>query len=321
MKILITGATGFVGRNMVEHFARLGHEVYAVCFKSNLFDLPNVKWWRGDLRSQKDINQLVEGMDIVIHAAASTSGSKDIVNNPALHVTDNAIMNSLLFRAAQEACVKHVIFFSCTVMYQSSDKPLKETDFDANAPLHPKYFGVGHTKLYSEKLCEFYAGLGDTKFTAIRHSNIYGPHDKFDLERSHVFGATITKAMLAQDKITVWGTGEEARDFLHIDDLCNFVELVIAKQSAPYGLYNCGSGVAVPVKELGKRVIEASGKGLIIDHDLSAPTIPTSLCLDCSKALSEFGWEPKVTLEEGIARTLRWWKDNIQVKLVLRMDK
>ena len=102
-------------------------------------------------------------------------------------------MNSYLFRAAFEHKVKHVIFFSCTVMYPSSEHALKETDFDANKALYPRYFGVGNTKLYIEKMCEFYAGISDTKFTAIRHSNIYGPHDKFDLERSHVFGEQLQK--------------------------------------------------------------------------------------------------------------------------------
>ena len=184
-RVLVCGATGFIGRNVTEALApREGLDVHAVRFTSSAYDCANVTWRQADLRLESDVARLVDGIDVVIQAAATTSGAKDIVTRPFIHVTDNAVMNSLLFRAAHEKKVGHIIFFSCTVMYPSSDRPLGEADFNANAPLHPRYFGVGWTKIYVEKMCEFYASLGVTRFTAIRHSNIYGPHDKFDLERS-----------------------------------------------------------------------------------------------------------------------------------------
>lgn len=307
-KILICGATGFIGRNMVNYFASLDeYDVHAVRFKRPEFDCPNVTWHQADLRNPDDIERVIEGVDIIIQAAATTSGSKDIVTRPYIHVTDNAVMNSYLFRAAFEHKIKQVIFFSCTVMYQSSEKPLSETDFDANQALHPRYFGVGHTKLYIEKMCEFFSRIGQTKFTAIRHSNIYGPYDKYDLEKSHVFGATITKVMTATDKMTVWGTGEEERDVLYIDDLVHFVELAIQKQPLPYRLYHCGYGSAISIKSLVNKIIQASGKSLTVEHDLSQPTIKTSLSLQCDLAKNELGWSPKTSLDEGIAKTIDWW--------------
>lgn len=310
-KILICGATGFIGRNMAERFAASGeYEVHAVRYNRPEFALSNTVWHQVDLRDAAACERLVKSMDIIVQAAATTSGSKDIVTKPFIHVTDNAVMNSYLFRAAFEAKVKHVIFFSCTVMYPSSDKALKESDFDANQPLHPRYFGVGNTKLYIEKMCEFFAGISETKFTAIRHSNIYGAHDKFDLDRSHVFGATITKVMMAKDKVVVWGTGEEERDLLYCDDLCNFVEATIARQKEKYRLYNCGLGKAVSIKELVHKIVTTSGKQLVIEHDLTAPTIKTSLFLDCSRAREELGWQPRIGLDEGIGRTIDWWRQN-----------
>lgn len=311
-KVLICGATGFVGRNLAERFAARGDcEVHAVRFNRPEYDLPGAVWHKADLRDPAQVEKLVAGMDYIIQAAATTSGAKDIVTKPFIHVTDNAVMNSYLFRAAFEAKVKHVVFFSCTVMYQSSDKPLKENDFDANLPLHPRYFGVGNTKLYVEKMCEFFSQISDTKFTAIRHSNIYGAHDKFDLERSHFFGATVTKVMQAENKMTVWGTGEEERDLLHADDLSDFVEAALAKQPEKYRLYNCGLGRAESVLNVVKKIIAASGKDLKIEHDLTAPTIKTSLCLDCGLAERELGWKPKIGLDEGIKRTIAWWKAHI----------
>jgi GDP-L-fucose synthase len=314
-KVLICGATGFVGRNLTEQLSRRDDlEIHAVRFQRPEYACPNVIWHQADLRRPEDIERVIQGMDIIIQAAATTSGSKDIVTRPFIHVTDNAVMNSYLFRAAFEHKVKHVVFFSCTVMYQSSDQALKETDFDANNALHPRYFGVGNTKLYIEKMCEFYAGISDTKFTAIRHSNIYGAHDKFDLERSHVFGATVTKVMTAKDRIVVWGTGEEERDLLFADDLVEFVEAAIAKQPEKYRLYNCGLGQAIPIKELVQKIVTHSGKQLAIEHDLSQPTIKTSLFLDCSLAERELGWKPRTSLDAGIIKTLAWWQENIGSK-------
>lgn len=310
-KLLICGATGFIGRNIVEHFSLLeGYEVFAVNNKRPSYEHPNVKWIKADLTNAQEVNAIVQGIDILIQAAATTSGSKDIISRPFIHTTDNAVMNSLIFRAAHEAGVKHILFFSCTVMLQSSDQALTENDFDANIPIHPRYFGVGWTKVYLEKMCEFYAGLGKTKYTVIRHSNIYGPYDKYDLERSHVFGATITKVMTAKDEITVWGAGEEARDLLYVEDLSDFVQKAIEKQKNEYELFNCGAGVAVKIKDLVKLIVQKSGKKIEIKHDLSQPSIPTSLFLDCKKAEVILGWRPQIDIEAGIAKTINWYDKN-----------
>ncbi len=231
-KVLVCGATGFIGRNIAEFLAGKDEfEVYGTYFKSEPLNNQKIKMIRADLTNKEDVEIAVKGMDIIIQAAATTSGAKDIVTKPYIHTTDNAVINSLIFRSAFENKVSHVVFFSCTVMYQPSDTPVKETDFDANKELFPSYFGVGWTKVYLEKMCEFYSRIGNTKYTVIRHSNIYGPYDKFDLEKSHVFGATTTKVMTNQDgKIIVWGSGEEERDLLYVSDLVDFVELAITKQ-------------------------------------------------------------------------------------------
>lgn len=311
--LLICGATGFIGRNIAEHYARTGeYKVVGVHNNRRSFECPGLTWIKADLTNPDDVDRALSGVDIVIQAAATTSGSKDIVARPFIHTTDNAVMNSLLFRAAFEKKLDQVVFFSCTVMLQSSEQALTEVDFDANVPLHPRYFGVGWTKVYIEKMCEFYSRIGSTKYTAIRHSNIYGPHDKYDLERSHVFGATVTKVMSAQDgKITVWGTGEEARDLLCVEDLIDFVDKAIHRQGTPFGLYNCGYGEAISIRDLVSKIVQKSGRTLAIEHDLSQPTIKSSLFLDCAKAKRELGWKRTTSLDAGIAKTLVWWQANI----------
>lgn len=316
-KILILGATGFIGRNVAEYFAGMQDvEVCGTYYKSAPLEHPQIQMIQADLRSSADVDNAIKGMDVVIQAAAVTSGAKDIVTNPVVHIADNAVMNSLIFRSAFDHATAHVVFFSCSVLYHSSDTPLKETDFDANREMYPSYFGGAWNKVYFEKMCEFYARLGRNKYTVLRHSNIYGPYDKYDLDKSHVFGATVTKVMTAKegDKIRVWGTGDEERDLLYASDLTRCVDLAISKQEKPFALYNAGYGRSISVKDLVSKIIELSGKELVSEHDLSKPSIRTKVCLDCTKAKEELGWAPRVSLDDGIRKTLAWYKENVLAK-------
>jgi nucleoside-diphosphate-sugar epimerase len=218
-------------------------------------------------------------------------------------------MNSLLFRACHEHQVERVVFFSCTVMYPSRDLPVREEDFSGQ--ITDKYFGVGWTKVYLEKMSEFYSRLGPTQYTVIRHSNIYGPHDKYDLEKSHVFGATVAKVMNAKGgKVVVWGDGSEARDLLYVDDLTDLVALSLKIQSTPFELVNVGTGVATSVDALVRKIIAASGRDLKIEYDKTKPSIPFKLAVDYARATKVFGWEPRIKLEEGIEKSLAWYRVN-----------
>jgi nucleoside-diphosphate-sugar epimerase len=312
-RIVVCGATGFIGRNLVDALARKGEaEIVAVHHARPRYGGPGVRWIAADLTREEGARAAVAGADVVIQAAATTSGAKDIVERPHIHTTDNAVMNSLLLRACHEAGVGQFVFFSCSIMYQPAARPVRESDLDLRQPLHPRYFAAGWTKMYVERMCEFYAGLGRTRTAALRHSNVYGPFDKFDLDKSHMLGATVTKAMSAPEggALTVWGTGEEARDLLYVGDLVRCVEMVIERQREPFALYNVGAGRAVKVREVVERVIAATGRKLAIKHDLSQPTIPVSLALDSSRIAAELGWRPEIDLDAGLAQTIAWWRAN-----------
>ena len=312
-KILICGATGFIGRNILESFIRNDNfEIRAVRYKNGdltEFHNGNVEWVYADLTKAKDVKRVVAGVDIILQYAAVTTGVKDVINRPYIHVTDNAVMNSLLLREAFEQKVKHFIFPSCTVMYQSSDVPVKESDFDESVDLYSKYYGGGNTKVYIEKMCKFYSTLGDTKFTVMRQSNIYGPHDKFNLDIGHVFAATIVKVVEANDSIVVWGTGKEKRDLLYISDLVDCVNLIVEKQKSKFELVNVGYGKSISVSDLVKKIVDISGKNMYINYDGDKPTVDTKLVLDVGKAEKLFGWNPKISLDTGIKNTLEWYKE------------
>lgn len=313
-KILLCGATGFIGKNILDR-----------CIKDDLYDIiavwhkkephcfsNNVTWVNCDLTDKNQVNDIMKNVDVVLQfACVNASGAKEGVSKPYLSVTDNAVMNSILLRACFENNIDHFLFPSCTVMYHSKDSKLKEEDSLPIRDPVEKYFGQGWTKIYLEKMCEFYSKISDIKFTVLRHSNIYGPYDKYNLEKSHVFAATILKVVdNTTGEVVVWGEGTEKRDFLHVEDFVDFVMMSVKNQKDNYLFLNVGSGVATSIGALVKKVVDISGKDLKITYDPTKPTIKTSLCLDSTKAFEKIGWKPKVSLEEGILKTINWYKES-----------
>lgn len=305
MKIIICGATGFIGSNLLKHFDNGQNEIFAIynnrppIKKSS----KNINWFKADLRLPDSILPIIQNTDLFLQFAATTSGSKDITSKPYIHVTDNAVINSYLLRACFENKVGHFIFPSCTVMLQSKENQ-KEIDWDENKSINKNYFGVGNTKVYIEKMCKFYSNLG-LKTTVIRQSNVYGPNDKFDLEKSHVLSATIKKVKMASngEELEVWGSGKARRDFLYIDDLIDFIEKVVKNQKDKFDIFNCGMGYSISINELVEMIIKISGKNLRINNNLDKPDIPTALSLNCEKAFKKVQWEIKTDLHTGLNKT------------------
>lgn len=309
-KILILGASGFIGQNLYLYFKKKNYKVFGTYLNKPVKNSNKKNVFKCNLANYNEINSIsdkIKNIDVIINAAAITSGAKDIVNSPHIHVNDNAIINSNITKLSFEKKIKHVIMMSCSVMYPSSLKKLKETDHQDFQRIYPKYFGGAWMKIFMEKNSEFYSSLKRSKFTVVRHSNTYGPYDKYDLEKSHVFGATIAKTMNAKKTIKVWGEGTEIRDFLYIDDLCRFIEMAIKKQNNNFEIYNVGSGKGISIKNLVKKVIEKSKKKLKIVYETNQPTLKTNIVLDCLKAQKDFNWKPKTSLEEGIVKSINWY--------------
>ena len=311
-KLIIFGASGFIGKNISLKFKKKFKNYQIIgTYLNNKPSIKGIKLVKCDLTKPKQVEKLIKDCEIIIQAAATTSGAKEIISKPYIHVNNNAIMNSVITKIAYDNFVKHVIIFSCTVMYRSSRKALREKDFDANKEMYSNYFGAGWMKVYVEKLAEFYSRLNRNKYTLIRHSNIYGPYDKFDLDKSHVFGATVNKVINAKsNNIIVWGKGSEGRDLLYIDDLISFVELAIKNQKSKFGLYNVGYGRIISINNLVKKIINISGKKLKIINDLTKKSLKNNVFLNCDKAHKEIKWKRKVSLDEGIKKTLNWYLKN-----------
>ena len=309
-KLLICGASGFIGRNLFEHLSKRSDlDVYGTYLTRRFQE--SAKLIRADLTDREWARTVTRGMDFVINAAAVTDGSGAVASDPDKYITDNIRINMNLIESAHTNYVSHFTFLSCSVVYPANNAELvKEVDVDVNK-IHPKYTGAKLVKLHGEDLCNFYASLGRTRYTVVRHSNVYGPYDKFDSARGHVFAATVTKIMTAADNETViiWGEGREKRDFLHVSDLIRFFELIL-NHGNRYDVLNAGSGKTLTVRELVNKINLISGRNLPIRYEASRPSIDTDIILDTTKAREALDWQPDVDIDEGIRQTIDWYLKN-----------
>ena len=312
--MLICGSDGFIG-NTALHYFKDQYDITATIFNRDTPRRPvveGIEYISIDLRDEQEVIDLFESkrFDVVLQAAATTTGAKDVVERPYVHVTDNSVMNSWIFREAIRTKVGHLLFPSCTVMYQPKDHPQSESDWSPLDEIYPAYFGVGNMKVFCEKMCDFYSRIGETKFTAFRHSNVYGPRDKFDLDKCHVVPAFVNKVINADSVLEIWGKGRASRDIVYIDDLIDFIDKCIKNQKNKYELYNCGAGEAYPILDLAKIIMTINDKDLEFKFDTTKPDIPTTVILNCDKAKSDLGWEPKTSVEDGLRKTSEWYKKN-----------
>ena len=300
-KILICGATGFIGRNLLEHFVDKDEYDIRAVWNNTINDdwvKDEVEWVRADLTKKEDVKKVMNGVDIVLNYAAFTTNIKDGIEKPYLFVTDNVIMNSLVLRYAYEFGVEHVIFPSCTVMYDDFGKPIKETDFKGFIDDDKMYFGGGSTKVYCENMCKFYSQLGKTKYTVLRQTNIVGKYDKTDLDKAHFFSSIIQKVNSADDYIEVWGDGTEEKDLLSVNDLVNLIDIILKKQEDNFELLNVEYGKNMSISDIVKTIVKVSGKNLEIKYDTNKPSRDVKTKFDISKVKNKYGWKPEVKLED-----------------------
>lgn len=319
--VVVTGATGLIGRAVANALARRGARVTGVSRTdpgSSLAYHPSIYFTTADLANPaacRGAMRWVRRGSVLFHCAAVTSGAADIVENPARHITPNVVMSATLLAAAHAADVGKVVFPSSSTVYPESGRAIAEDQGFVGEPYH-KYHGVGWMKRYVEKLCQFYSHhIPGRKLpcVVVRPANVYGPHDKFDPRRSHVIGSLIRKVVEAgpDGQLEVWGDGSEVRDFVYVDDLADGM-IRAAEIVDDYDPINLGSGVGVPVVEVVDLIRRLVGKpGLKIEYQTDAPTTIPCRVLDTTKAEVVLGWTPRVSLPDGLERTIRWYEENL----------
>jgi len=214
MRAVVTGGAGLIGMNLVERL-RKEHDVssiYHVKKPGIIYD--NVIYLKADftvpIEILSSVEQVLQKSDVLFVCAAEVTGAKHMQSKDL--VTNNSIITLNLLKAAYEAGVKKVIYYGSTTSYPEGDEPMTEDRLFEGDP-YDKYFAVGWVKRCGIKLCEYYKRSG-MDITVLIPSNIYGPHDKFDPEYSHVTSALIKKVVERRNPLEVWGDGSEIRDLL-----------------------------------------------------------------------------------------------------------
>lgn len=307
-KILILGATGFVGRNLAE---RLYNEGYTNLrnhgFNRKLEGFGESV--QGDLRDEEFVSKIMEGVDVVFHCAASTSNAVDTIYAPLLHVTPNVIINALTLEKAYKNKIKKFIFLSSSTIYpESGERAVCETD-NIYESIYKTYYPVGWMKRYAEVLCKMYSEIliNPMQTVIVRPANLYGPHDKYDLDKCHVTPASIVKVATRLNPIPVWGDGTEIRDLLYVEDFCEALQIIMEKEEN-HEIYNVGSNAGYSVNEVIGYLKEIEELESPIDYvNNKAPMIPKRL-IDSFKIFDKLGWSAKTSIKEGLEKTLNWYK-------------
>jgi len=261
----------------------------------------------------EDCRRSVEGMDYVFMCAANTSGAAVIATTPLVHVTPNVIMNAQMLEAAYSEKVKKFIWLSSNAAYPpSGDRPVKEDEMFSGDP-YDIYFGVGWMKRYTEILCRLYSEKLKNPMTTVvlRPSNVYGPYDDFDFATSHVMAATIRKVVERHNPIQVWGTGDDIRDLIYIDDFIDAL-ILAAERVDRFGPINIGFGKGFSVKEILNIALDVDGfKDAEITYDSTKPSMIPIRLIDTKKAEKVLGFKARIGLEDGIRRAIEWYRNTL----------
>jgi len=300
-RILITGHNGFVGNNLYKKLLKLG---YKDIFVSNRKST--------DLRNQCDVSAWFKltKPDYVFNCSGKVGGIKANIDNHYMFLLDNLQMQNNVIDNSIKHKVKKVITLGSSCIYPKDYKqPLKE-EYLLQAPPEPTNEGYALAKIIGLKMCEYANKKFNTKFVSLMPSNLYGVADDFNLETSHVLSAIVKKVVDAHndDKryIELWGDGSAKREFLYIDDLTNCMIWAIDNLDIETFI-NVGTGKDISIKELAELICNIVGYQGNIKYDTTKPNGMLRKCLSVEK-INNLGWKHKVSLEEGICNTIKYYK-------------
>jgi len=310
---LVCGGAGFIGSHMARELVRRGARVTVADSLlsgsvANIKDISGVEFVRADLREWHWADLVVYKKDVVFQFAANMGGIGFITSVGADIMRDNALININVLEAARKHGVERYFYSSSACVYpsyrqQDPNVPgLKERDA---YPADPDEF-YGWEKLFAEKLCESYQRDYGMNIRIARFHNIFGPaYNAFDKDRRKAPCSMIIKAIQHPDPpFVIWGDGKATRSFCYIDDCIDGVlRLMDSNYDKPI---NIGSDVMVTINELAQIAITLSGKEIEPQYDLSKPQGVRGRNSDNTLLRKVLGWEPKISLFEGMRRTYEW---------------
>jgi GDP-L-fucose synthase len=301
MTIVVAGNRGLAGSAIVKAFEATGQEVLGI--NRSVVDLLDAKATRNFISQAKP--------SLIVDAAAKVGGIGANNSYPVEFLGDNLTIQSNLMQAAFKADVPGFVFLGSSCIYpRDCMQPIKE-EYLMTGPLEATNSAYAVAKIAGIEMVNSYRKEYGTKWISLMPTNLYGPRDNFDLTASHVLPAFIRRFVEAVEsgtnKVALWGSGTPLREFLHVDDLAQAVVLASEEYDSPLHL-NVGTGEDLSIKELAQKVADSAGFTGEIEWDSTKPDGTPKKVLDVSR-IKALGWKPTITLEEGIASTIAWYKE------------
>jgi nucleoside-diphosphate-sugar epimerase len=311
-RIYLAGHDGMVGSAMLRILKARGH--------TNLLFRPLAEL---DLTEQGRVREFfrAEKPEFVLLAAARVGGIGANSRFPAEFIYQNLMIEANVIHAAYEAGVNRLLLLGSSCIYpRMATQPMKEDEL-LTGPLEPTNEPYAVAKIAGIKLCESYNRQYGTDFRSVMPTNLYGPHDNFHRENSHVVPAMIRKfhdaKIAGKDSVTVWGSGRPLREFLHVDDMAAASLHVMDLDRAVWesavrpmmSHINVGSGIEVSIADLAEQVRTVVGFSGRIEYDASQPDGTPRKLLD-SSLLEGLGWKPEISLAEGLESAYSWFLEH-----------
>lgn len=301
MSILIAGSTGLAGSAIAAAFEAQGQDVIRI--NRSVVDLMDLEATKKILKSTQPT--------LVVDAAAKVGGIGVNNSKPVEFLVDNLQIQNNLMQSAFEAGVEKFVFLGSSCIYpRNCTQPIKE-EFLMTGPLESTNSAYAVAKIAGIELINSYRKEYGLKWISLMPTNLYGPGDNFNLAESHVLPALIRRFIEAEasdaQEVILWGTGSPLREFLHVDDLASAV--VMASENYNESMHlNVGTGYDLTIKDLAKLIAQEAGFKGQIKWDSTKPDGTPRKVLDVSR-ITSMGWKPTITLEEGIASTIAWFKE------------
>ena len=305
-RVWVAGHAGMVGSAIVRRLQRESCEILMVARADlDLKDQPAVRAWMADNRP-----------DAIFLAAARVGGILANDSYPADFLYDNLMIAANIIEAAHRAKVAKLQYLGSSCIYpRLAPQPIPESAL-LTGPLEPTNEWYAIAKIAGIKLCQAYRTQFSDNFIAAMPTNLYGPGDSFDLATSHVLPALIRKADEAKaagaDHITIWGTGQVRREFLHVDDCADACVHLMETYSGREHV-NIGSGVDLTILEAAQMVCEIVGFKGRIERDTSKPDGSPRKLMSADR-IHELGWSPRIPLREGLASVYAWYKQQTSIR-------
>jgi GDP-L-fucose synthase len=312
VKIYIAGHNGMVGSAIWRTLTGKGY-TNLIGASSKELDLRNQQAVRGFMAAEKP--------EVVIDAAAKVGGILANNDHPYQFIMENMqIQNNLIDTALQSGVQKFIFLGSSCIYPKRAPQPLKE-EYLLTGTLEPTNEWYAIAKIAGVKACQAIRNQFNKDYVSLMPTNLYGTHDNFDLNSSHVLPAMMRKFHEAKENdnaaVTLWGSGTPMREFLFVDDMAQAVVFALQNELPDY-LYNVGTGEDITIRQLAGTIQKITGhQGEIIWDDTKPDGAPRKL-MDISR-MHALGWKHQVQLEEGIQKTYNWFLENIdrfkQVKM------